>query len=242
MKAAFVSGATRGIGRAIALELSRCGYEVGFCYKKSADEAQSLLKQINQQTKGYAYSVDLRNTNEVTSLARAILSDMPEFSVLVNNAGVSSWGMFQDVTEQEFDRVFSINFKSAFFLTKELLLPMIQNQKGRVINISSIWGQTGGSCEVLYSASKAAMIGFTKSLAKELAPSGITVNCIAPGVVDTDMMAQFSSDERQALKEEIPVGRFARPDEIAGLVRYLIDDKAAYITGQVLSINGGMYC
>lgn len=242
MKSAFVSGGTRGIGRSVALELAKCGYEVGFCYQNSTKEAKLLLEEINRYTKGYAYCTDLSDYKEVTELSKRILHDMPNLSVLVNNAGVSMWGLFQDITEEEFDRIFSVNFRSAFFLTKALVLPMIQNQKGRVVNISSVWGQTGASCEVLYSASKSAIIGFTKALAKELAPSGVTVNCVAPGVVDTDMMVGFSSDAIRALKEEIPIGRFAEPDEIAALVRHLVDEKAGFITGQVIGINGGMYC
>lgn len=242
MKQAFVTGATRGIGRAIALGLAKAGFTVGFCYQSSHNEAESLLKLLSECNGGYAFPFDLNCTDRLGELSKQVLEKMPEVSVLVNNAGVSSYSLFQDVTETEFHRVFSINFESAFFLTKEFVPGMIRRKNGRIINISSIWGQTGASCEVLYSSSKAALIGFTKGLAKELAPSGITVNCVSPGVVDTDMMTKFSGDERMMIAEEIPCGRFATADEVASAVTYLASEEAAFITGQVFGINGGQYC
>lgn len=242
MKQAFVTGATRGIGRAIALRLARAGYEVGFCYRSNHKEADSLLDQLAEYCGGHAFPFDLVCTHLIPEFSRQVLAKMPEISVLVNNAGVSSYGLFQDVTETELERVLSVNFKSAFLLTKEIVPIMIRRGNGRIINVSSIWGQTGASCEVLYSASKAALIGFTKGLAKELAPSGITVNCVSPGVVDTDMMVAFSSDERRAIAEDIPCGRFATAEEVASAVTYLVSEEAAFITGQVFGINGGQYC
>lgn len=241
MKQAFVSGASRGIGRAIAISLADAGFEVGFCYRSREAEASSLMDELNKKTKGYAFRFDLECVAEIPKLADEVLSVLPNLSVLVNNAGISSYGVFQDVDFAEFDRVLSVDFKSVFFLTQYLLPPMLSAKKGSIVNVSSIWGQTGASCEVLYSACKSAVNGFTKALAKELAPSGISVNAVAPGVVDTDMMKTFSEDDRALVCEEIPCGRFASSEEIASLVCYLAQNPG-YLTGQILGVNGGMYC
>jgi 3-oxoacyl-[acyl-carrier protein] reductase len=242
MAKVFVSGASRGIGRSIALSFAKAGFEVGFSYNESKDLALSLADEIGSYTKAYSFCCDFSDRDSVRELSRAIGEKMGQVDVLINNVGVSSYGLFQDVSDEEFDRVFSVNFESMFFLTKDLVGQMISKHQGVVINISSVWGQTGASCEVLYSSTKAAVIGFTKALAKELAPSGIRVNCIAPGIVDTQMMSKFSDVEKSVMAEEIPVGRFAQSEEIASLAVYLAGSEASYITGQVCAVNGGLYC
>ncbi len=241
MKTVLVTGGSRGIGRAVARRFAERGFCVGICYEKNREAAEEIFLELNKITQVHLFQADFSQSQNVVSLANTVQEEMGSIDVLVNNAGVSSYGLFQDTTEEEFERVFSVNFKSMFFLTKALIPSMIQNQKGVIVNVSSIWGQTGGSMEVLYSASKAAVIGFTKALAKEVAPSGIRVNCIAPGVVDTDMMAQFSLSEKEALAESIPTGSFSDPDEIAQLALFLSQDGARNLTGQVIGINGGMY-
>ena len=160
--------------------------------------------------------------------------------VLINNAGVSSQQLFTDVTEEEYDRIMDTNLKGPFLCTKEVLPGMIYRKSGCIINISSMWGQVGGSCETIYSASKAGLIGLTKALAKEEGPSGIRVNCIAPGVIDTKMNAMHSEETMQALKEETPLERIGTPQDIANAALFLASDQASFITGQVLGVNGGM--
>ena len=160
--------------------------------------------------------------------------------VLVNNAGISQIKPFADITEEDWDKIFAVNVKSAFLMSKEALSDMLVHKKGKIINVSSIWGQTGGSCEVHYSASKAALIGFTKALAKELGLSGIQVNCVAPGVIKTDMNAHLGDEEMSVLKEQIPLNRIGTPQDVAKTVIFLASEGADYITGQIFGVNGGM--
>lgn len=242
MKKVFITGASRGIGRAMALLFAENGYEVGFCYRQSHADAESLCKEISAFTKASSFCCDLANMHDVMALPAQIEARMGHMDVWINNAGASHFGLIQDVSEEEYDRLFNVNFKSMFFLTQAAAEKMIAVKKGSIINLSSVWGQTGASCEVLYSASKAAVVGFTKALAKELAPSGIRVNCIAPGVVDTDMMQRFSPTEKKNIAGEIPMQRFGRPQEIAQLALFLADERSSYITGQVLAVNGGFIC
>ena len=160
---------------------------------------------------------------------------------IVNNAGVSSSGLFVDISESEWDEMFAINTKGAFLVTKSFLPDMLSRQRGSIVNISSIWGETGAAAEVCYSASKAALIGMTKALAKELAPSGIRVNCVCPGCIDTDMNKCYSDEERAAIAEDIPLGREGTVEEAAHAIEFLSSDAASYITGQVIGVNGGWY-
>jgi len=240
MRKAFVSGGTRGIGKAIANRLLTLGYEVGICYRSSVEAADEMKRAFPDQL--CLFPCDLSLLGSAEELAKNVLNRMEGVDLLVNNAAVSHYGLIQDVSESDFDRIVSVNLKSAFFLTRGLIGPMIQKGEGSIVTLSSVWGQTGASCEVLYSATKSAVIGFTKALAKELAPSGVRVNCIAPGVVDTDMMSRFSAEEKQLLMDEIPMGRFTLSDEIADTVVFLDRYAPKTLTGQVIAINGGMYC
>jgi 3-oxoacyl-[acyl-carrier protein] reductase len=242
MKTVFITGGTRGIGRACVYAFAKAGYRVVFCYQKSEEEAKRIVCELSDFSEIIPLCCDLSEVNRVTLLAAQVLSLVGCPDVVIHNAGISSYGLIQDVNEEEYERVFGVNFKSVFFLTKELLPPMIANQKGRIITVSSIWGQTGASCEVVYSASKAALIGFSKALAKELAPSGIPVNVIAPGIVDTDMMARFSESEKSDMLEEIPCGSFCHPNDIAKTALFLAEEAPISLTDQVIAVNGGCYC
>lgn len=242
MKKVFITGGSRGIGRACALAFAKRGYQVGFCYFSSESDAKSLQNEINLLSQAQPFRYDLSDIKGMKNLAEQIHNEMGNIDVLINNAGISSYGLIQDVEESEFDRLMNINFKSMFFLTQALIPSMIAEKSGNIINISSIWGQAGASCEVLYSASKGAVISFTKALAKELAPSGIRVNCICPGVVDTDMMKCFSAEEREEIACEIPLGRFSEPEEIAKTALFLASADSAFITGQIIGVNGGQFC
>ena len=236
-KKVLVTGGSRGIGKSIVKAFCEKGYDVAFTYLNSAESAAEIASKYGCR----AYRVDFSSVEDVKSFAEEFLKDFGCPDILVNNAGISHYGLFQDTTVSDYRNVFGINFESAFFLTKTLVPGMISRKSGAIINISSIWGQCGASCEVLYSASKAALIGFSKALAKELAPSGIAVNCVAPGAVDTDMMKHFTKEEKEEIALEIPSGRFTTPEEVADLVLFLAGSPSA-LTGQVFGINGGLLC
>jgi 3-oxoacyl-[acyl-carrier protein] reductase len=184
-------------------------------------------------------SADLGDKEQILRMKEKLDHHRLKPDILVNNAGISHYGTLLDVTEEDWDRVMNVNLKGMFLCTQLFLPHMISQKFGRIINVSSVWGITGASCEVVYSTAKGGMNAFTKALAKELAPSGITVNAVAPGAVDTKMMQQFSDDEKKALCDEIPAGRFAQPDEIASLVYFIALPESSYITGQIISPNGG---
>lgn len=241
-KIAVVTGASRGIGRQTAALLAKQGYFVAVNYNKSEAEAASLVREI-EAFGGRAFSVraDVTDMNEVNIMTDKVHSVFGSVDLLVNNAGVAlPQSLFTDCTEAERDRVFGVNVYGVMNCVKAVLPDMIHKKSGCIINVSSVWGITGGSCEVVYSASKAAVIGFTKALAKELAPSDIRVNCVAPGVIDTDMNAHLSREDINALSEEIPLGRTGTPEEVAELICFLASDNAKYITGQTVSADGGM--
>jgi len=184
-------------------------------------------------------AADLASGAEIERLKAELDAAGVEPDILVNNAGVAHYGLFTEVTERDWEQVVGVNLKGMFRLTQLLVPAMVRRRYGRIINISSVWGMAGASCEVLYSLTKGGVNAFTKALAKELAPSGVTVNAVAPGAVGTDMMRDFSEDELAALRAEIPMGRFARPEEIAAAVRFLALPEAGYVTGQIISPNGG---
>lgn len=237
-KHVLITGGTGGIGQALVRSFANAGYKVSFAFNSSFDKA----KILSEETGAEPFAVNFENTDHVIEFAERLVKESGGVDVLVNNAGVAHYGLIQDVSPDDFRSLFSINFESAFFLTRALIPSMVTKKSGCVINISSVWGQTGGSCEVLYSSTKGALISFTKALAKELAPSGVAVNCISPGVVDTDMMKRFSEDEKKILSEEIPAGRFVDADEIAALALFLSNNASVSLTGQIFGINGGMYC
>lgn len=237
----LITGASRGIGRACALAFAREGFCVAANYCTHEKEALSLREEI--RAAGAAceiFRADVADRAEVDSMVRGISGAFGTVNVLVNNAGMAQQKLFTDITEEEWRRMFDVNMTGMFHCTQAVLPGMIQKKCGKIVNISSIWGISGASCEVHYSASKAAVIGFTKALAKEVGPSGIQVNCVAPGVVDTDMNAALDQSAQEMLKEETPLGLLGTPEDIAQAVLFLAGDKAKFITGQVLSPNGGL--
>lgn len=239
-KTAIVTGGAKGIGRAVSLALAGAGYAVAVLYKTSEAAAQSLTEEIVQGG-GCAVPVpcDVRDSASVQNAVDAVHSVFGKVDLLVNNAGISEQILFTDITDEKWADMLSVHLTGAFYVTRAVLPDMIHEKHGRIINIASMWGETGGSCEVHYSAAKAGLIGMTKALAKEVAPSGITVNAVSPGAVETDMMRALGTDTCRAVAEETPMERLGTPDEIAAAVLFLAGDSAGYITGQTLSVNGG---
>ena len=237
MKTVLITGASRGIGAAAAKEFSKKGWHVVINYNKNKEKALALAKELGATV----FQADISKSDEVLNMYSSLKGQGIHVGAIVNNAGVSSSGLFVDISESEWDEMFAINTKGAFLVTKAFLPDMLSRQSGSIVNISSIWGETGAAAEVCYSASKAALIGMTKALAKELAPSGIRVNCICPGCIDTDMNKCYSDEERAAIAEDIPLGREGTAEEAAHAIEFLSSDAASYITGQVIGVNGGWY-
>lgn len=235
MKTAIVTGGTRGIGKAIALELLNNGYEVIVLYKSSVGEAVLLEKTFGMRS----YQCDVSDSTQVSDTFKQILADNNTVDLLVNNAGISYEGLLTDMSVEEWNNVISSNLSSLFYTCREIIPHFVSRKCGRIINISSMWGEVGASCEVAYSAAKSGVNGFTKALAKELAPCGITVNAIAPGVIATDMMKGFTDDDINALREQTPLGRIGEGSDVAKAVLYLSEDSGSFITGQIINVNGG---
>ena len=235
MAIVLINGGARGIGRAMVEAFCNAGHSVAFTYKKSDAEANEL----SLATGALAIKADSALEEDVKRAVKTAREKLGGINVLVNNAAVSSFSLFTDITFEEWNNVFSVNVGGAFLYSKEVLFDMIREKSGRIINISSMWGITGASCEVHYSATKAALIGMTKALAKEVGPSNITVNCIAPGVIDTDMNKSLSKEDMDALVSETPLARIGSPKEIADAALFLASDNASFITGEVLNVNGG---
>ena len=234
MKVAIVTGASRGIGREIAKELSKANIKVIANYNKSEEQAK-LLQIENPEID--IFQADVSKREEARKIVEYTLSKYGKIDILVNNAGIAESKLFTDNTDEDWNRIINNNLYSAFCMTQEVLNNMIHNKSGVIINISSVWGLVGASCETLYSISKAGMDAMTKSLAKELGPSNIRINSIAPGIIDTEMNKNLTQNELQQLKEEIPLGRIGKASDIAKSVKWLIEDE--YTTGQVISSNGG---
>lgn len=237
-KIAIVTGASRGIGREIAKTLAKKGIKVIANYNKSEDAAKSLQDELKE--KGIEIDIikaDVSKREECKKLATYALEKYNKIDILINNAGISEYKIFTDETDEDWNRVINTNLYSAFAMSQEVIPNMVYNKCGCIINISSIWGQVGASLEVIYSISKAGIDGLTKALAKELGPSNIRVNSIAPGAIDTDMNKNISREELEQLEEEIPLGKMGLPEDIAKCVNWLVEDN--YTTGQVISINGG---
>lgn len=241
MKTALVTGASRGIGAAIAFELARAGYAVAVNYATNKDAAESVIEKISKNggvAKGY--KADISNAGEVARLFEDVSAELGEIEVLVNNAGVAHIGLLQDMTDSEIQRLVGVDLLGAIYCSKEAVKRMVKLHKGVIINISSMWGEVGASCEAVYSACKAGVIGLTKALAKEVGPSGIRVNCVSPGVIATDMNAELDDETMQSLCEETPLLRIGSANDVASTVAFLASDDASFITGQVLSVNGGI--
>lgn len=240
-KTALVTGGSRGIGAAVVRKLCLDGFRVAINYNLSEQRANDLCSELcSEGFEVIALKCDVSSPDEVKRLFAEINKVFGGIDVLVNNAGISLWGLFDETTDAQWNEVIDINLKGTFNCCREALAYMLSEKHGRIINISSVWGQTGASCEAVYSASKAGIIGLTKALAKEYAPSNITVNCVSPGVIETDMMNRFSTEEKEAICEDIPFGRMGTPEEVASAVSFFASEQACYITGQVLGVNGGL--
>ena len=234
MKVAIVTGASRGIGREIARELSSKGIKVIANYNKSEEQAK-ILKNENPEID--IFKADVSNRSEIKQMIGYTTKKYGKIYILINNAGISENKLFTDVTDNDWNKIINNNLYSAFCMTQEVLPNMIQSKKGNIINISSIWGIVGASCESIYAISKAGIDAMTKSLAKELGPSNIRVNSIAPGIIDTEMNKNINVNYIEELKEEIPLGKIGKVSDITKCVNWLIEDE--YTTGQIISINGG---
>jgi len=240
-KTALVTGASRGIGYEIAKQFALNGYNVAINYNQNKETADLLLKElVEAKCSAMVVQADVSSKEQVDGMISLVNKQFGEIDILVNNAGIARAQLFTDITLQEWDRMFDVNVKGMFLCCQGVLPAMIRNRSGKIINISSIWGITGASCEVLYSATKAAVIGLTKALAKELGPSNIQVNCVAPGVIDTDMNADLDRATLEVLKEQTPLGAIGRGIDVAETVLFLASEKSNFITGQVISPNGGI--
>ena len=236
-KVVVVTGSSRGIGANIVKTLAKKGYRVILNYNKSENYAQNVQKELINVD---IFKADVSKKAEAVSLINFAIEKYGKIDVLINNAGISQSKLFTDLTDEDWNNIINSNLNSAFFCSREAAKNMIHNKSGLIINISSIWGITGASCEVAYSTSKAALNGFTKALAKELGPSNIRVNAIAPGIINTEMNNYLSNEELESIKEEIPLERIGETIDISKCVEWLIEDN--YTTGQIISINGGWVC
>ena len=234
-KVAFVTGGAKGIGSAIVKRLLNNGYKVAFTYNNSEEKAQKLCAEMGADCK--SYKLDITDSNAVKTVVDDIEKNFGEIAVLVNNAGVAEQSLFTDITDEMWHRMIETNLSGAFYCSRAVLKYMINRKSGKIINISSIWGETGGSCEVHYSASKAGLIGMTKALAKEVGLSGITVNSVSPGVILTDMTSHFDEYTMNTLKEETPLNKIGTPEDVAGAVSFLASKDADFIKRQNISVN-----
>ena len=232
---ALVTGASRGIGEKCAERLAKDGYTVLVHYHQSSDAAKQLADRIG----GIPVQADLGDFHQIDRMTEEIQRSFGTVDLLVNNAGIALNGLFQDIPDAEAIRLFAVDVGGVMHTAKRLLPAMLRAHSGCIVNIASVWGECGASCEVHYSAAKAGLIGFTKALAQELGPSGIRVNCVSPGVIDTDMNRMHSAETMQALADETPLGRIGTPEDVAEVIAFLASDRARFITGQILPVNGG---
>lgn len=239
MKTVVVTGASKGIGRAVAKEFANNGYNVVICYNNSVSDAQQLLNEVSQTTRAIAVRVDVSKEDDVKSMVEITKKTFGNIDVLANCAGVSDTRLLIDSTKEDYDFVFDTNMRGTYNTCKLVGREMLSNQSGKIINISSIWGLRGGSCESVYSASKGAIIAFTKALAKELGPNGINVNAVAPGFIQTDMTKNVTNEIKQEIMESSALGRLGTPEDVANIVLFLASEKSEFITGQVIGVDGG---
>lgn len=236
MSHVLITGGSRGIGAAMVRAFARAGYTVSFTYLHHQEAALALARE----TGATPCRADNASEGEVLAALATLTAQNGGVDVLINNAGIAAFGLLGDTTTEAWHRMMGVHLDGAFFYTRGVLPHMIRQKAGRILNISSMWGQVGASCEVPYSTAKAGLIGLTRALAKEVGPSGITVNCIAPGLIDTEMNAALSPSDLDALCEEIPLGRLGTAEEVAALALFLSGEGGSYITGQVIAPNGGM--
>ena len=241
MNVALVTGASRGIGAAAAVELASLGYAVAVNYHKNGKAAEDVVKRITDNGgSAVAINADVSKPDEVLKMFKCVISEFGHIDILVNNAGISHIGLLQDMSDSEISRLISVNLTGAIMCAREAAKVMVPRKCGAIINVASMWGEVGASCEAVYSATKAGIIGFTKALAKELGPSGIRVNCVSPGVIKTDMNSELDADALRELAEDTPLLRIGSPEDVAKAISFLVHPDSSFITGQVLSVNGGI--
>ena len=238
-KTALVTGGAKGIGEAICVGLAKDGYNIALNYNSSEKEALSLKEKLSTYTDIEIFRADVSDSQQVNTMFNEIEKHFGGVDILVNNAGIAQQVLFTEITDEMWQKMIGVNLTGAFNCCRRALPYMINQKNGSIVNIASMWGEVGASMEVHYSASKAGLIGLTKALAKEVGLSGITVNAVSPGVVLTDMMSQFSDEDKKVLADETPMGVLGIPEDIASAVSFLVSEKARFITGQVLSVNGG---
>ena len=239
-KVVVVTGGSRGIGAQIVKTLANENYKVILNYNNSKEQAEKIQQELLEQGQEIEIiKADVSKREEAEKLIQFVINKFNKIDILINNAGISQEGLFTEVTESEWQKILNTNLNSVFYCTQQAIKYMIQEQQGCIINISSIWGETGASCEVAYSTTKAAINGLTKALAKEVGLSNIRVNAIAPGIIDTDMNKNLNFEELEQIKEQIPLNKIGKTIDIAKCVKWLIEDE--YTTGQIISINGGWY-
>lgn len=241
-KTVIITGAAKGIGRAIAKDFAYSGYNVCINYNTSEEKAKELCQELAKDgCSVIIYKADVTNRQEVDKMVDYVIGTFGNIDVLINNAGISEYKLFTDITQEDMEKMVNVNILGVFNTTQSVLKKsMLSRKDGTIINISSIWGIVGASLEVAYSTTKAAIIGMSKALAKELAPSNITVNVVAPGAISTDMISSLSKEDLEVLKEEIPLGKIGNVEDVAASVKFLASYEARYITGQVISPNGGL--
>ena len=240
MSTVLITGASRGIGAACALAFAKAGCDVAVNYCRSEDKANALVNEVKAHgARAFAVRADVADSEQVKRMFDAVRAELGTVDVLVNSAGIAHTGLLTDMTDGEWQRLIDTDLSGTFYCCREALKDMIRAHSGAIINIASMWGEVGASCEAAYSAAKAGVIGLTKALAKEVGPSGIRVNAVSPGVIMTDMMAGYTESDIAALKDETPLNALGTPEDVADAVLFLSSDKAKFITGQVLSVNGG---
>lgn len=241
-KTVFITGASRGIGAACAIYFAEQGYDVGVNYLNNKEKADQVVKHIHSLGRNAVLlPADVSDYEQVRAMVKKCTEELGHIDVIVNNAGIAQQKLFTDITPEEWRRMFSVNVDGIYNVLHAALPQMINAKKGSIVNVSSMWGVTGASCEVHYSASKASVIGLTKALSQELAPSNIRVNCVAPGLIDTDMNKNLSQEDLQNVIDEIPLGKIGKAEDVARAVFFLADDSSSsFTTGTVLNVNGGM--
>ncbi len=234
-KTVFITGGSRGIGSRAVEAFKNAGYNVAFTYLKSEEEAKTLASKYN----AFAIQADVSKSEDVQNAINLAIDRFGKIDVLVNNAGISEFCLFSDITDDKWHKMIDTNLSGAFYSSRAVIKDMINRKSGIIINISSMWGEVGASCEVHYSAAKAGLIGLTKALAKEVGPSGIRVNCICPGVIETEMNAHLSKEDMEQLIYDTPLGKIGNCDDVCNTMLFLASDSASFITGQILGVNGG---
>ncbi|MGN1112601.1 MAG: elongation factor P 5-aminopentanone reductase [Acutalibacteraceae bacterium] len=239
-KSAIITGGSRGIGAAVALSLAKEGYNIAITYKERSDAAESVVQQAREHgVNAIAFKADVKGFDSAHEIADTVIREFGQIDVLVNNAAIASSSLFTDLSLEQWNEIINTNLTGCYNFCHAVLPHMIRRHSGSIINISSMWGQVGASCEVAYSAAKAGVIGLTKALAKEVGLSGIRVNAIAPGVIKTDMLNEYTEVDLNALRDETPLYRLGTPQDIADTAAFLAGDKASFITGQIIGVNGG---